>query len=57
MFNKKEFETFLEGIGTDCCQYFIKLEGSNVIHNWSSNIHGKITKYKDIELYGVLIYD
>lgn len=55
VFDKKEFEAFLKGIGCDYCQYYPELIDGNVIHNWESNIQGKITKYSDIELCGDLI--
>jgi len=54
IFNLEEFKDWLTGIGCDCCQYFPKVEGSNIVHNWEAWILGKITYHRDIELEGEL---
>ena len=56
-FDAEEFKLWLEGIGCDCCQYLVYLENNKIIFKWESNIMGKITKYKDIELEGVLDFE
>ena len=54
-FDRDELEDFLRKIGCDECQYFVRLEGTCVVHNWESNFQGKITKHSDIELHGRLV--
>lgn len=56
-FNAEEFKLWLDNLGCDCCDHYVYLEDNKVICKWESNIYGKITKYKDIELEGKLDFE
>lgn len=56
IFDLKEFETWIEGLGCDCCmQGRLHLIGTTLILDWESNINHVITKHRDIILRGVMI--
>lgn len=55
IFNKNAFEEWIQMIGCDDCQYFPRLEGTDIVHRWESIIDGMIIKHREIELRGKMI--